>query len=286
MSALRPTSRTALGAAAHRAAHQRLEAGFVFKDPYAEAILDAAGRERMAKQMADAGTRGSRLFISARSRIAEDAVAAAVARGVRQVVVLGAGLDTFGLRNPFADQGVTVFEVDHPGSQAWKRARIAAMGMKEPASLVFAPVDFEAETLADGLERAGFRADQAAVCPWLGVVMYLTAGAIRATLEAIARGPDAEVILDYTEPVAGYPEARRAKAAATEARAAAAGEPFISHFVPAEMAAMVRASGFDEVEDLGLEEIMPRYFGAPLPEPLKGPGPHVLRARKIGRPAR
>src|SRR5262249_61130663 len=88
------------------------------------------------------------LVIAARSRLSEDALAASVARGVRQVVVLGAGLDTFSLRNPYAEQGVRVFEVDHPATQAWKRERLREAGLALPASLTFPPVDFEPQGLA------------------------------------------------------------------------------------------------------------------------------------------
>ena len=79
----------------------------------------------------------------------------------------------FGLRNPHADQGLGVFEVDHPATQAWKRDRIAQMSIDIPCSLIFAPVDFERGSLADGLAAGGFRPDQLAFFLWLGVVPYL-----------------------------------------------------------------------------------------------------------------
>jgi methyltransferase (TIGR00027 family) len=90
-----------------------------------------------------------------------------VARGLRQVVVLGAGLDTFSLRNPYADLGVRVFEVDYPATQQWKRERLRQAGLAIPGSLTFAPVDFERQSLADGLEAAGFDADRPAFFQWL-----------------------------------------------------------------------------------------------------------------------
>jgi methyltransferase (TIGR00027 family) len=109
---------------------------------------------------ADATLQPMRLSITARSRFSEDTMANCVAGGVRQVVVLGAGLDTFALRNPFADLGVRVFEVDYAATQAWKRERIKAAGLTGPRSLIFAPIDFERESLSEGLTGVGFRLNQ------------------------------------------------------------------------------------------------------------------------------
>src|SRR5580704_6993810 len=140
-------SRTAFRAAAHRAAHQIAEGGRVFADPLARAVLGAAPAAVFDGDLDQPATRSMRLFIAARSRFAEESLAAAVGRGVRQYVVLGAGLDTFAHRNPFAEAGLRVFEVDHPATQAWKRQRLAAAELPEPASLTYAPVDFERQTL-------------------------------------------------------------------------------------------------------------------------------------------
>jgi len=107
-------SRTARGAAAYRAVHQMLEGGAIFKDPLASRILDEQTAASLNEMAADESLRPMRLFIAARSRFSEDTMANCVAAGVRQVVVLGAGLDTFSLRNPFADLGVRVFEVVTP----------------------------------------------------------------------------------------------------------------------------------------------------------------------------
>src|SRR6478752_8327811 len=169
-------SSTARGAAAYRAIHQRYEGAAIFRDPFALQILDEATRATLDEIVADPSRRGMRLFIVSRSRFSEDALAAGVARGTRQVVVLGAGLDTFALRNPFPD--VRVFEVDFPATQAWKRERLREAGLSVPDTLTFAPVDFERESLGDGLARAGFRNDRPAFFQWLGVTPYLTREAI------------------------------------------------------------------------------------------------------------
>ena len=118
-------------------------------------MLDDETRARLDEMAADPAQRPMRLFIAARSRFSEDTLAACVARGVRQVVVLGAGLDTFSLRNPHA--GVRVFEVDYPATQGWKRERLTQAGLAMPSSLTFAPVDFERQSLAEGLRPPDFR---------------------------------------------------------------------------------------------------------------------------------
>src|SRR5689334_8184254 len=127
-------SLTALGAARHRAAHQVLEGGRIFHDPLALRIL-GSDAETVARE-ADERAGGLRLFIAARARLAEDTLAAAIARGTRQLVVLGAGLDTYAYRAPLAG-GLRVFEVDHPATQAWKRSLLEAAGIAIPRALTF-----------------------------------------------------------------------------------------------------------------------------------------------------
>src|SRR5208282_2230284 len=138
-------SRTALGAAIHRAAHQVLEHGRIFTDPLTLRILgvDADTIDREAEQQPS--RRRMRIFIAVRTRFAEDALAAAVERGVRQVVVLGAGLDTFAYRSTLRDR-LRIFEVDHPATQAWKRQLLEEAAIPIPKSLTFAPIDFEFQT--------------------------------------------------------------------------------------------------------------------------------------------
>ena len=104
----------------------------------------------------------------------------------RQYVILGAGLDTFAYRNPYTQARLRVFEVDHPTTQSWKRARLEEAGISVPASLTFVPVDFETQTMADGLRQATFDHGEPAFFSWLGVTPYLTGEAIASTLKFIA----------------------------------------------------------------------------------------------------
>jgi methyltransferase (TIGR00027 family) len=274
----REPSWTAMRAAAHRAAHQVVEQGRIFADPLAIRVLGDEPAAVFGNALDEPSTRGMRLLIAARSRFAEQSLAAAVERGVRQYVVLGAGLDTFAHRNPFADAGLRVFEVDHPATQAWKRARLAAAGLAPPSSLTFAPIDFERQTLGDALADVGFDAARPAVFAWLGVVIYLTRDAVLQTLAFIGGLPrGSEVIFDYGVPLTAYPAAQRAYHARRDAAVAARGEPWITRFEPAEIAAELVRLGFDALEDLGPAEIARRFLGMVGPD---GPGPHLTRASR------
>lgn len=269
-------SLTAKGAAKHRAVHQLLEGGRIFSDPLAIAILGEDPEEIVREAEENPAQRFMRLFIAARSRLAEDRLAAAVARGVRQLVVLGAGLDTFGVRNPHRAQGLRVFEVDHPATQAWKRERIAAT-IAEAPTLTFVAVDFEKQSFIDELAKAGFDRQAPAFVIWLGVTPYLSREAIVSTLSAVA-GASAEIVFDYGEPIEAFSGARRAYMEALQARVAAIGEPLLSRFRPADMAALLAETGFARFDDFGPHE-MALHLGAPSPPAAGTPGGHVVHAQ-------
>src|SRR5947209_8142661 len=275
-------SRTALGAAGLRAAHQVLDGAAVFADPLALRILggDADDLVREAETEADPFRQRLRWFVAVRSRISDDALAAAVKRGARQLVVLGAGLDTTAYR-ALPSQDLRIFEVDHPATQAWKRARLAEAGIPLPASLSFVAVDFERETLANGLAAAGFDSAQQTFFTWLGVVPYLTEDAIFSTLGFIAGLPGgAHVVFDYVNPPDTMTErGRRAMHEALIARVAAIGEQLRNHFDGDVLHARLAALGFRDVEDFGWPEIAARFFpGRPVSS---GGSAHVLRASTV-----
>jgi methyltransferase (TIGR00027 family) len=273
-------SRTAFRAAAYRAAHQVMDRGAIFPDPFALAVLGKRGEAAVAK-LTDLSYQIMRLFIAARSHFADDALSAAVARGVRQTVILGAGLDTLCLRNPHSNVGLQVYEVDHPATQVWKRDHLHRLGLQLLPSVTMAPVDFESQRLADGLASVGFLTDRPAFFVWLGVVPYLTKEAIATTLEFIASVPAAEVVFDYSEPLENYDPERRVIVEARAAKAASVGEPWNSFFDPIALSRELHQGGFGEVEDVGLAEIADRYFGRLATEAIK-PGPHMVHARRVG----
>jgi methyltransferase (TIGR00027 family) len=256
---------TAQGAAMHRATHQILDEPRVFDDPLAMRII---GAESSAALQADpqrfAPSPGSdllRAFIAARSRYAEDVLGEAVGRGLRQYVILGAGLDTFAYRNPYTQSRLRVFEVDHPAMQSWKREQLAAAGILIPPSLTFVPVDFEKETMVDRLRQAAFDHGEPAFFSWLGVTPYLTGEAVAATLKFIAcLETGSGVVFDYViSPSLLNPQQRSAFDNLSK-RVAMAGEPWQTFFDPSTLTADLKAFGFAEVVDLGLDQINARYF--------------------------
>jgi methyltransferase (TIGR00027 family) len=263
-------SRTALRVAHRRAVHQILDQPCILSDPIAVRLL---GRDFVIDHARESHpiARAFRAFMAARSRFAEDQLALAFQQGVRQYVVLGAGLDTFAYRNAFAD--LNVFEVDFPATQEWKRTLLAEAGIEVPENATFVPLDFEHKTLGDGLADAGLRMDQPAFFGWLGVVPYLTLEAFRSSVSAIAHlPPPTAVSFDFAiSPELLGPRARAAFEVLAE-RVAAAGEPFRLFFAPDALEAELRAAGFSEVEMTGADELNRRYFsnrsdGLALPSP-------------------
>src|ERR1700722_2405665 len=152
-------SKTALRVAIRRAAHQLVDHPCVLNDPIALRLV-GPGSDRDLERASHEAARDFRAFMATRSRFVEDQLATAVASGVTQYVILGAGLDTFAYRNPFAS--LHVFEVDFPATQEWKRWKLAEAGIAEPANLTFVPLDFEHKALGEGLREAGFDAARAA----------------------------------------------------------------------------------------------------------------------------
>jgi methyltransferase (TIGR00027 family) len=272
-------SRTAMGAAFHRAAHQVLEKGFIFTDPLACPILGPDLELALAEARNTPARQRLRLFIAVRSRFAEDALRAAINNGARQVVILGAGLDTYAYRSG-EPAGVRIFEVDHPATQAWKRERLEQALIRIPGSLTFAPVDFERETLAGGLAHAGFDPSRETFFTWLGVVPYLTEQAVFSTLGYIGALPGGgHVVFDYGNPPAeGAAQDDYARARAELAtRVASIGESLRSHFETADLHAKLLALGFREIEDLHPGLIRERYFPTAR-SPSSERGGHIVRA--------
>jgi methyltransferase (TIGR00027 family) len=240
-----------------RAAHQLFDNPRVFEDPLAVAIL---GEEPAAKVKSETGgSRHIRAFMAARSRYAEDELAAAMARGATQYVVLGAGLDTYAYRN--AHPRLRVFEVDHPATQAWKRKQLDDAGITIPSSLTFVPTDFEEQSLRSALERSSFQTGEMSFFSWLGVTPYLTPEAAMATLAFVGSLPAGSgVVFDYAVERSSLDSVEQMAMDALASRVAKAGETFRLFLDPRALNRMLRAAGFHEIEDLGPVEIDERYF--------------------------
>ena len=282
MESVEGPSRTAQGAAIHRAAHQLFDHPRLFDDPLALSMIGReaerelrAGRSRQAQE----GARVMRAFLSVRSRLAEDILASAFDRGIRQYVLVGAGLDTFAYRVGSQFPGLAVFEMDQPATQAWKRQRLCDVGVGLPANVHYMAVDFEREPFSVALRRGGFRTEAAAVFAWLGVVPYLTRTAAMQTLRSIAQTHGNEVVFDYADMASPIDARSRAALEELSRRVANAGEPFRSSFEPQELAGELRTMGFTAWEDWDAARLNARYFERRTDGLRLGARGHIMHAR-------
>ncbi len=272
-----PASRTALGAARHRAVHQLLEGGAILADPLAVRVTGDDPDDLVARAR-ERGDHRMRWFVCARSRYAEEVLADAVAAGVDQLVVLGAGLDTFAYRNPYA--GLRVVEVDHPATQAWKVERLADAGIAVPESVVHAAVDFERQDPLDVLGAEGVDLARPTLFWWLGLTPYLTGPAVETTLRRLGSLPSSAVVLDHAVPLDDAAEGADLMRRRREA-VARLGEPWISAYAYPELAELALRSGFTEVrpEDEGV--VIRRCLRLTPPDSQGLPRPtHLVRATR------
>ncbi|MGA7675694.1 MAG: class I SAM-dependent methyltransferase [Rhizomicrobium sp.] len=276
-------SATALGAALHRATHQLLDRPAIFPDPLALRIIGREAektlREGKCRHILP-GAVGLRAFLVVRSRFTEDCLAEAMARGVGQYVLLGAGLDTFAYRGAYDPARLRIFEVDHPATQEWKRGRLREAEITAPASVFYAPVDFERETIAEGLARAGFDFTAPAFFAWLGVVPYLTREAVMDTLRFVAErtGASSEIVFDYPETADTMSPVQRRAMQMLAARTDAVGEPFRTAFKPDEIKNALLALGFNRIVDMDATALNARYCsGRDDAFALRG-NAHIMRA--------
>ena len=272
-------SRTALMIAIQRAAHQVLDQGSILYDPFALKILREDEKEVLQFANKHPLTSIGRLFTAARSRIAEDALSKAVERGVRQIVILGAGLDTFALRSPHGARQIRIYEVDHPATQAWKLQRLAEAQIALPPWLILAPVDFGRDDVGEKLVAAGFQQNSPAFFSWLGVVPYLTQDAIGRTLDYMSSIRNSEVVFDYMEPPEAFSEELRRIEKERSEQLEKIGERMDSRFDPAAIAAMLRSHAFCAIEDISFQEIVSRFGHAVQGLAPGHAGVHVVHAQ-------
>ena len=263
-------SSTAIFATAMRANHLRWCAPPVFADHYAMRMLPSFWRLVIGNRLLN------RLVVHAllgvfkpihtenilRLRYAEEQLDAAVDHGVGQYVILGAGFDTFALRRPDVVDRLRVFELDHPATQQAKRNRLRRLGMELPQNLVFAPVDFESDSLDAALTAAGFDAERPAFFSWLGVTYYLTVEAIRETLDGIAAcaAPGSFLLLDYKLPTSSLAPCARAVADKLDTFVKRLGEPMASAFTELALHDELRRIGGLPLDSVPPQEQARRYL--------------------------
>ncbi len=186
-------SRTALMVAAYRA-RASAQPQPICSDPWAGALAGDLGADLAGKF--DARFPHMELWMALRTAFLDDHVRRWTTRGWSQVVVLGAGLDTRAAR--LARPEVRFFEVDHPATQAEKRARLAQLSGYPVDAATYTACDFESgDDFLDRLVASGFDRTAPAVVLWEGVTPYLTEGAVRATARRIAEGMEARSILAF-----------------------------------------------------------------------------------------
>jgi methyltransferase (TIGR00027 family) len=257
-------------AAAARAAHLLVDSGpVIFADTLAARLLGDQAEEYIGFHRAH----GDHLVLSCaraqatcRSRYTEDSLARAIRQGVTQYVILGAGLDSYAYRHAAAlrmvadrrDQAadVTIFEVDHPATQEWKRGVLAAAAIPVPPDLAFVPVDFEHDVLADCLAASGLDLARPAFVSWLGVVMYLTEAAIARTLAQISRlAAGTQLVADYMLPAELRDAVGNSYAEQVMPVAAERGEPWLTFLAPDDMAALAGSHGFGQLAHVAQQDV-------------------------------
>jgi len=268
----RQASRTAEGAALLRAAHQVLDGEpKILDDPVAIRLLSPSSVEAIEARDPLEGSvvRLARAATVLGGRFVEDELRSAVERGVRQYVLLGAGLDTFAYRQPGWASELRIIEVDHPASQSDKRQRLAAAGVRIPPNVAFVPIDFELTTLADGMATGHFDARLPSFFAWRGVTQYLTRAGIETTLRYVLSLPRSSGIgLTFCLPEDHAGEDASAVRFFSE-YGATLGEPWISLFEPARMLEWLRELGFGHITHQTPAQARERYFrrsdGLPVP---------------------
>jgi methyltransferase (TIGR00027 family) len=258
MTSEREPDHTAVRVALWRALHVELDAApLVLADTLGRDLVAPPDDWRARPDMDPVNTRTARASIVARARFIEDLV---VERGVAQYVLLGAGLDTFAQRRAaeVAAAHLRVFEVDQPGTQAWKRGRLAALGLPVPTLV---PVNFEVDSWWTQLIAAGFDPARPAVVASTGVTMYLTKETNAATLRQLAAlAPGSTLAMSYLVPHAQTAPAELPWRKIAEEGARRSGTPFLSFFDGSELVALALAAGFRAAHVVSGDDLAQRYY--------------------------
>jgi methyltransferase (TIGR00027 family) len=273
---------TAVRVALWRALHVQLDPPpHIIEDEIGLKLADPGEAWRQRPDMDPQRTKRSRASIAVRARFIEDLVEEQSAQGLKQYVILGAGLDSFAQRRAQLGSRLTVFEIDKPTTQEWKRMRLIELGFDIPEWLKLVPVDFEAgESWLEKLARAGFQKNQPAVVASTGVIMYLTREAVEASLKEIAKlAPGSALAMTFILPMDLIDPEERPGLEVAAKMARAAGTPFLSSFSPEEIQTLARDCGFKTAKHVSPAEMTKRYFAGRTDDLKPGSGEHMLVAR-------
>jgi methyltransferase (TIGR00027 family) len=253
-------SRTALVTAYLRAAHQILDPKpLILNDPVALVLLGPDTEKRIRDAVDGYMTpevKALRSHVVLRSRYAEERLKSSIDRGVSQYIILGAGFDTFAVRQPTWAAHLRIIEVDHPDTQHLKRTKISDAGISVPDNVVFADINFENESLEEGLIRNGIRSDEPTFFSWLGVTVYLTEPAIDSTLKCMAKYPSGSgAVITFRQ----QPSAQSSALSRLVDLVSEVGEPYVSYFTPEKFKRKLLEAGFVKVEFL-TSALSAQYF--------------------------
>ena len=218
-----------------------------------------------------------------RARYAEQALEAAVEKGIDQYVIIGAGMDSFAFRRPDLMNRIDVFEIDHPSTQSQKLARIRQAGWTLPSRLHFVSADLTKISAVEALEGSGFQPSRPTFLTLMGVAYYISAEDLGETAESIARNlPEGTLLLlDYLLDETSSGPRHLAMKEKMKAFVAKRGEPMLAEYSLASMSALMAARGFDTVENLTLPELEQRYRSPQGAWHLEIPGIFALGAFRV-----
>lgn len=231
-----------------------------------QAYIDAMTQKFASISDAETGARlMSRIDSSVcmRSRVVEEKLALARDNGIKQIVILGAGLDSMAYRRLDLTEGLQVFEVDHPATQQWKKEQLAKAEISIPENVSFTAFDFENETLPQALAAGGVNPDAPTFFTWLGVQMYLTDEAVCFTLSVMGRYPKgSELVMDFLSPTYSTKSNTSLQSVENLRKVVATmGEPMKSKYTQPELEAILNSSGFPHVDFLSAGWLTENYLG-------------------------
>ncbi len=295
-------SRTALATSLMRAIHSRLDPMPILDDQWGDRLIPEPVRavfrqgalDRMVPDartkallfpdsVLDVALRASPAYadVVIRTRYTEDALKSAIAKGIEQYVIIGAGFDSFACRMPDYARQLNIYEVDHPATQNFKRQCLAKCDVAHSDAVHFVAADLSTEELGTALARSSFQLALPTFFSWLGVTMYLTREANLAALRAIASCAPlgSELVFTYLDESVFDADVGSESFRNLRNHVSSLGEPWLSGFNPANIAEQLRDNGLLLLEDLSGEQMVARYDSAGINGLQAFASGHIVHAR-------